>query len=348
MANNNGGVPPRTPSPEEIVSEIFAKARNSAGPGPKIPASLGLLIAAVLWLASGVYQVGPSEVGVVLQFGKAAGTTTPGLHWHVPWPVQQVVKVPVALVNKVEVGFRTIDPGPPARYRPVVAEARMLTSDGNILDLDFIVQYRIQDPLNYLFKVRDPVETLRDCAESAMREVIGGSDIDTALTEGRGAIQVRAQELLQEMLDTYESGLLITTVKLQDVEPPDPVQDAFKDVIAAEQDKERRINEAEGFANDILPKARGKAAQDINQAHAYAETVVKEAEGAAGRFTLMREAYSRAPDITRKRMYLETLEIILPTMDKVIVDEAIAKEALPVMDIPGGAARQAVRKEASQ
>jgi membrane protease subunit HflK len=349
MANPNGGVPPRTPNPEDIVAEIFARARKSGAGGASSTSMLAVLAAAfVVWLATGVYQVGSSEVGVILHFGKAAGATSPGLHWHVPWPVQQVIKVPVAMVNKQEIGFRTIDPGPPARYRPVVAEARMLTSDGNILDLDFIVQYRIQDPLLYLFKVRDPIETLRDCAESAMREVIGSNDINTALTEGRGAIQVRAQHHLQSMLDGYESGLLITTVKLQDVEPPDAVQDAFKDVIAAEQDKERRINEAEGFANDILPKARGKAAQRVNDAHAYSETVVKEAEGSAGRFELVREAYSRAPEITRKRMYLETLEAILPAIDKVIVDESIASEMLPVMDLPGAVVRRAGRPEVKQ
>lgn len=332
MSTGNGGVPPRTPSPEDIVSEIFDRARKRGG-APKIPAALILAGIALLWAASGIYQVDSSEVGVVLRFGKVTRTTTPGLHWHLPAPAERVVKVPVTVVSKQELGFRTIDPGPPARYRSVVEEARMLTSDGNIIDLDFIVQYRIQDPLKFLFNVRDPVDTLRDCAESAMREVVGGADINSTLTEGRARIQSAAQDLLQGMLDSYESGLLVTTVKLQDVEPPEPVQDAFKDVIAAEQDRERMINEAEGFSNDILPKARGVAAQRLNEARGYAETVVKKAEGEAGRFSAILTAYTLAPEITRTRMYLETMETILPKSEKIIVDSALSGDVVPLLDL---------------
>ncbi|MFT4571903.1 MAG: membrane protease subunit HflK [Hyphomicrobiaceae bacterium] len=343
MSTGNGGVPPRTPNPEDLVSEIFNRARNNKRV-PKIPVGLLVAAAAALWLATGVYQIEPNEVGVVLRFGKTTRTTTPGLHWHLPAPAERVIKVPVASVSKQEVGFRTIDPGPPARYRRIVEESRMLTSDGNIIDLDFIVQYRIQDPLQYLFSIRDPVDTLRDCAESAMREVVGGTDINSTLTEGRSRIQIQAQGLLQEMLDSYDSGLLVTTVKLQDVEPPGPVQDAFKDVIAAEQDRERMINEAEGFANDILPKARGVAAQQLNEARAYAETVVKKAEGEAGRFRLVRAAYSQAPEITRKRMYLETMERILPSSEKIIIDASLAGEVVPLLDL-GAVAGQRLRSK---
>jgi membrane protease subunit HflK len=196
----------------------------------------------------------------------------------------------------------------------------MLTADGNIVDLDFIVQYRIKDPVDFLFKVRDPAETLRDAAESAMREVIGRSTLDSALTEGRLEIQIEAQELLQETLDAYQSGLHVTTVKLQDVVPPGPVQDSFKDVISAEQDRQRMINEAEGFANDIVPKARGAAAQILNEAEGYAAAITNEAEGAAKRFDLLLAAYLTAPKVTRKRMYLETMEAILPDIEKIIMD----------------------------
>lgn len=223
----------------------------------------------------------------------------------------------------------------------------MLTSDGNIVDLDFIVQYRIKDPIAFLFNVRDPEETLRDCAESAMRETIGATTIDDALTEGRAAIQAAAELLLQQMLDAYEAGMQVTTVKLQDVEPPDPVQDAFKDVISAEQDKERLINEAEGFANDILPKARGSAAQRLNEAEAYAASIVKKAEGNAGRFDLVRAEYAKAPDVTRKRLYLEAMEDVLAGKDKFIVEGSSADNLLPVLDL-GVAGARAVRKPGVQ
>jgi membrane protease subunit HflK len=292
-----------------------------------------LAFALVAWVATGLYQVNPSEIGVVMRFGRVVATTPPGLHWHLPWPMETVLKPPVTRVLKAEVGFRTLDPGPPARYRPVTEESRMITRDGNIVELDFVVQYRIDDPVAYLFNVLDPSETLHHSAESAMREVIGRTTIDAALTEGRMEIQTMAHELLQETLDTYESGLKVTTVKLQDVVPPGPVQDAFKDVINAEQDLQRMINEAEGFANDILPKARGMAAQMVNEAEGYANARLKEAEGEAKRFALLREAYSKAPEVTRKRLYLETMEAILPTMEKYIVEGGGGSGALPILQL---------------
>ena len=324
---SNGGA--RRPDPEQLINEIFANL------GRRMPGnSLGPILFAVallLWTATGVYQVAPSEMGVVLRFGAVTTTTPPGLHWHLPWPIERVLKPPVTLVLKEEIGFRTVDPGPPARYRAVTEEARMLTSDGNIVDLDFIIQYRIKDPVDFLFKVRDPAETLRDAAESAMREVIGRSTLDSALTEGRLEIQIEAQELLQETLDSYQSGLHVTTVKLQDVVPPGPVQDSFKDVISAEQDRQRMINESEGFANDIVPKARGAAAQILNEAEGYSASVTNEAEGAAKRFDLLLAAYLTAPKVTRKRMYLETMEAILPSIDKIIMD---SDKAPPVALLP--------------
>lgn len=328
-------IQPRRPSrsgPERAVDDALNEIRRRTSKW----GGWGTMLAIIaVWLASGIYQVNPSEVGIVLRFGRYHQTTPPGLHWRVPQPFDTVTKVPVTVVRKEEIGFRTVSVGPPARYRSVVEESRMLTSDGNILDLDFIVQYRIADPVAYLFRVRHPVETLRDCAESAMREVIGRSTIDIALTEGRGAIQIEAQDLLQGMLDSYDSGLNVTTVKLQDVTPPDDVQDAFKDVISAEQDKERMINEAEGFANDILPKARGTAAQRLNEAQAYTESIVKEAEGESGRFDLIRKAYEQAPEITRTRMYLETMETVLPGAHKVIVSSSVAGSVLPLLPLAG-------------
>ncbi len=314
-----------------MISELFETVRR------RLPRGLGATVLAIVilcgWLATGLYQVNPSEVGIVLRFGKAVASTTPGLHWHLPWPIERVLKPPITVVLKEEIGFRTIDVGPPARYRDVTEESRMLTADGNIIELDFIVQYRIKDPIAFLFHVRDPSETLRDAAESAMREVVGYTTIDQALTEGRLEIQTEAQAELQEILDHYDAGLLVTTVKLQDVVPPGPVQDAFKDVINAEQDKKRMINQAEGFANDILPKARGSAAQLLNEAEGYAASVVKQAEGAAKRFELIEAAYRKAPEVTRTRLYLETMERVLPDIDKVLIDEATSKRMLPLLPL---------------
>jgi membrane protease subunit HflK len=340
MANGFGNGSGRPPDPERMLLEALQRLRahvpgNAAG-------IVGVLVAALLWIATGVYQVNPSEIGVVLRFGRVVTTTSPGLHWHLPWPIEVVLKPPVTRVLKAELGFRTLDPGPPARYRKVIEEARMLTADGNIVEVDFVVQYRIKDPVAYLFNVIDPLEALRDLAESAMREVVGSTTIDDALTEGRMAVQTASQELLQEALDTYAAGIAVTTVKLQDVVPPGPVQDAFKDVINAEQDRERMINEAQGFANDILPKARGSAAQLINEAEGYADAIVKEAEGEAQRFELVRREYAKAKEVTRKRLYLETLEEVLPRVDKFVIDGNAAGSTLPLLPLREPAAAVAL------
>lgn len=318
MAEGFGNGTTGPPTPERMLQEALEQMRGRIPSG--IAGMAVLLFALVAWLSTGLYQVNPSEIGVVMRFGRVAGTTPPGLHWHLPWPIETVLKPPVTRVLKAELGFRTLDPGPPARYRSVTEESRMLTRDGAIIELDFVVQYRIDDPVAYLFNILDPNETLRHSAESAMREIIGRSTIDAALTEGRMEIQTESHTLLQHTLDTYNSGLKVTTVKLQDVVPPGPVQDAFKDVINAEQDLQRMINEAEGFANDILPKARGMAAQMVNEAEGYAEARVKEAEGESQRFTLLRDEYAKAPEVTRKRLYLETLEAILPSIEKYVIE----------------------------
>ena len=325
---NGGG---RPPAPEEMLNEIFARLRSARGNSPI--ALIVLALAAAAWLATGFYQINPSEVGVVTRFGAVRQTTPPGLHWKAPRPIDHVYKVPVARVLKEEIGFETISVGPPARYRDKIHESRMLTSDGNIVDLDFIVQYTISDPVKYLFNVRGQTETLHDLSEAAMRRVVGRTTITDTLTEGRLEIQTRAQQLLQEYLDHYDSGVHINTVKLQDVVPPAPVQDAFKDVINAEQDKERMINEAEGFANDILPKARGRAAQMLNQAEGYAESKVKEADGDAQRFTLLDDAYRLSPKVTRKRLYLETMERVLSGANKVLLDQNAAGGTLPLLSL---------------
>jgi membrane protease subunit HflK len=278
-----------------MLQEALEQMRSRIPSG--IAGIAALLFALVAWMATGVYQVNPSEIGVVMRFGRVTATTPPGLHWHLPWPIETVLKPPVTRVLKAELGFRTLDPGPPARYRPVTEESRMLTRDGNIIELDFVVQYRIDDPVAYLFNILDPNETLRHTAESAMREVIGHSTIDAALTEGRMEIQTAAHELLQQTLDTYDSGLKITTVKLQDV------------------------------------VARGMAAQMINEAQGYAEARLKESEGETQRFTLLRDEYAKAREVTRKRLYLETLEAILPDIEKYVVEGGSGTGALPILQL---------------
>lgn len=292
---------------------------------------IGIIV--VLWIASGTTIVQPDQEGVMLRFGKVTRVVGPGINWNWPWPMGSVFKPRVTRVQKIEVGFQTIDVGPPARYRTVPQEALMLTGDENIVSLEFIVQYKIKDSMQYLFNVREPVSTLKDASEAAMREVIGRTEIDLALTEGKGVIQTEAQDLIQKFVDEYKAGIQIVTVKLQDVNPPESVNAAFKDVISAQQDKERKINEAQGFQNDIIPGARGQAAQEINRAEGFRQARITEAEGEANRFLALLKEYQRGKVVTKKRLYLETLEEILPGMEKIIIDTQIAKNVLPYLPL---------------
>ncbi len=321
---------------EQMINQWLARLKQRAAGGrrgPSIPKVYLLVVALLIWLATGIYFVAPDEAGVVVRFGKAIYTSPPGPHWHLPWPMERVYKPKVTQIQKVEVGFRTISVGPPARYRDVPTEGLMLTGDENIVNLEFIIQFKIKDPIHYLFRVRNPVETLKDAAESAMRETVGKKEIDDALTTGKGLIQNESQELLQQILDQYEAGIQVVTVKLQDVDPPEAVNDAFKDVINAQQDKERLINEAKGYRNDIIPKARGAAAQKLNEAEAYKQALVKRASGEAQRFKEVLKEYRQAKFVTRKRLYLETMEKILPNTQKIIVDESVRKNVLPYLPL---------------
>ena len=277
----------------------------------------------------GFVIVQPDQEAVMLRFGKMVRSASPGLSWNWPRPVGRTFKVPVTRVKKIEVGFRTIQVGPPARYQSVPSEALMLTGDENIVSLEFIVQYKIKDPIMYLFKVRDPDETLKDASEAAMREVLGKTPIDSALTGGKAEIQQEAQQLVQDYMDIYESGIQIITVKLQDVNPPDEINDAFKDVINAQQDKERMINEARGFENDIIPAARGKAAQTINEAEAYKQARITEAEGEVSRFNALLKEYRKGKQVTKTRLYIETMQSILPNLEITVLDQSVSKSVLP-------------------
>jgi len=301
------------------------------GPGVVLPVLL------VLWLLSGIYIIRPDQRGVVLRFGAAVREVDPGPHWRLPWPFEDVLKPSVTQILKEEIGFRTTDPGPPARYQDVDQEALMLTGDENIVKLQFIVQYRVrpgpEGVTDFLFNVRDPRETVRASTEAAMREVMGRTGIDSVLTEGKQQVQQDAQVELQSILDRYDVGIEVVTVKLQDVDPPDQVSDAFKDVISAQQDRERLINEALGYANDVVPKARGQSAQLVNEAQGYREAKVREASGTAQRFVALYEEYVKAKDVTRQRLYLETMEEILPRANKIILDDLAGKQAVPYLPL---------------
>jgi membrane protease subunit HflK len=309
---------------------------------PKLPALLGILV--VLWLATGIYIVGPDEKGVVLRFGRWVTTTDPGPHYHLPAPIETVYKPKVTEVKRIELGFRTIDLGPPARYSDVPRESLMLTGDENIVDIDIIVQYRIKDPVAYLFNIREPHQTVRVAAEAALREVVGSTTIDEVLTVGKFIVQEDTRKLLQEILDSYNSGLHVVAVQLQDVHPPEPVRDAFKDVASAKEDKSRLINEAEGYRNAILPETRGKVSQIINAAQAYKAEVVRRARGDAFRFKAVLAEYAKAKEITRTRLYLETLEEILPGMQKFVFGGDSGSQVLPILPLGRGLVSPAKEK----
>ncbi|MBA3062274.1 MAG: FtsH protease activity modulator HflK [Atribacteria sp.] len=273
-----------------------------------------------LYLASGIFVVATDEQGVVRRFGKFVRIESPGLNYHLPYPIETVVTPAVTRVKRVEIGFRTISSGPPARYQKFPAEALMLTGDENIVSAEAIVQYKIKDPVSYLFNIILPEETVKSAAEAALRQVIGERKIDEALTIGKYEIQEETKKLLQDLLDSYESGIFVVAVQLQDVNPPKEVQDAFKDVASAKEDKSKYINEAQGYKNDLIPKARGEAVKMTKEAEGYKIERIKKAEGDVAKFNSILTEYKKGEYITQARLYLETMEEILPNMNKVIVD----------------------------
>lgn len=302
---------------------------------PKISFSLSLIIfiIIILWLVfGGYYIVEPDEKGVVLRFGSYARTTESGFHLKFPPPIEKVYTPKVTEVKRTEVGFRIEDPGPPARYRDALEESLMLTGDENIIDLDVVAQYKIIDPVKYLFNVRGPAATVKAAAEAAIREIIGKYKIDEALTEGKFMIQEETRLLLQKILDRYDSGLQIVALQLQDVHPPQQVRDSFKDVASAMEDKNRLINESQGYRNSIIPETRGKASQIIKVAEGYKEERINHAKGDAEKFTSILQEYRKARDVTRKRLYIETMEEVLTGIDKYII-EGKTSGVLPLLPL---------------
>lgn len=277
---------------------------GSGGPGKAGNTGIAVVAAAavVVWLLSGIYIVDEGEQGVVLQFGEYNRTTLPGPHWHLPYPIERVEVVDVA------------------QFRSTQHTAQMLTADENIVKVDMAVQYTVSDAAEYLFNVAAPDATMNQVAESALREVVGKNDMEYVLTQGRAEIAARVETLMQEILDSYETGLAIRSVNLQDTQPPEEVQDAFADAIKAREDKQRFINEAEAYANDIIPRARGEAQQMIEQARAYKARKVNSAEGEAARFSSLLAEYQQAPAVTRDRLYIETVESVLSNSSKILMD----------------------------
>lgn len=311
---------------KDKLSNLFGGGRGAPGGGGGPPMGWGgraiglgllVLIIAVAWLLSGIYIVGPAEQGVVLRFGAYVKTTDPGPHWHLPYPIESVALVDVAQIRSYEIGYRSSGGGAGSS---VPAEALMLTKDQNIVAVRIAVQYRVKDPANYLFSVNNADFALRQVVESALRAVVGKHDMDFILTEGRSEIVHQTEEIAQRVLDSYKSGLIITSVNMQDAQPPEQVQAAFADAIKAREDQQRIINQAQAYANGIIPRARGTAFRRIQEAKAYAEQVVAHAEGETARFTQILKEYQVAPDITRERLSLEAMEAVMEHSRKVLVD----------------------------
>lgn len=319
------------------LSDAFKRLPHLSTPsGGKVKWILLALVG--VWLLSGIYIVNPDEEGVVLRFGKYVRTVGAGPHYALPFPIETVYKPKVTQVQRVEVGFRSVAQGRTFQQganRSLPEEASMLTGDENIVNVQFSVQYQIKNPVEYLFNVTNQAAVVKNAAEAAMREVIGNSLIDSALTDGKLQIQTEATQLLQEILDRYKVGVRVIAVQLQDVHPPKEVSDAFKDVASAREDKSRIINEAEAYRNELIPKARGLAAEVENKAQAYKETRIRNAEGEATRFLALLKEYEQARDVTEQRLYLEAMEDILsrPGMDKLILPKDAADRALPLLPL---------------
>ncbi|VAW48664.1 HflK protein [hydrothermal vent metagenome] len=327
--NKNGGgeqKPPKNQKNNDIdellkkAQKVFGGASNKFGKknGGGIGGIGGSVIFGVIgtvWLLSGIYIVDAAERGVVTQFGSFVEETSAGPHWHIPYPIESVRIVNVDQIRTAEIGYRS----DAARTGNVPNESLMLTKDENIVDLKLAVQYQVKSANQYLFETADPDMTLRAVVESALREVVGQNTMNFVLIEEREKVVSRVKELTQERLDGYKTGLIVTSVNLQDAQPPEQVQSAFADVVKAREDRERLINEAETYSNGILPKSRGKAARELEEASAYHDRVIAQAIGEAARFTNIVTEYQKAPEVTRNRLYIDAMATVLSNTSKVFV-----------------------------
>ena len=324
---------------QKKLSGIFGKSSSRGGGGGgsgggkgkglTLGRTGGILLTIVvvgLWIASGFYVVDQGEQGVQLRFGKYQEVKPAGLRWHMPYPIESVEIVNVQKVRTVEVGYRTRE-GTTQRESTtqlilVPREALMLTADENIIDIQFAVQYNIRDPRDLLFKVSEPADqVVRQATESAVREIVGRSSMDFVITGGRAEIAFETRELLQAILDRYQTGITVRAVEMQNAQPPAEVKDAFDDAVRAREDEERLKNEAEAYANDVIPKARGAAARIVQEAEGYKESVIATSQGEASRFLQVLEEYNRAPGVTRDRLYLEAMEEVLSRSTKLVIDQ---------------------------
>ncbi len=362
-----GAGPGGLPDLDELIARMQQKARRfvpgGGGPGGRGGRNNGrllalfALVAVAIWLASGFYRVQPDEQGVVLRFGAFSRTTLPGLNYHLPWPVEQALTPAVTRINRVEVGFRgnASDPNAVVRNRgrdlpggvarEVPEEALMLTGDENIIDINFSVFWRISDAPSYLFNTRNPADTVKYAAESMMRQVIGRTPIQPALTEARAQIEQAVTTGTQAIMDQYKAGVEITQVQLQRVDPPAAVIDSFRDVQRANTDAERVRNEAESYRNDIIPRARGDAARLTAEAEGSKQAIISEANGQAQRFLSVYQAYVNAKDVTLKRLYIETMQEILSKTPSIVVDDKL-QGIVPYLPLdPGKLAPSASAKQ---
>ena len=308
---------------QKILGLLGFRPRGGERPPPNSPrmnAAIGggavfvVFVIVAIWLASGFYIVDEGKRGVVLRLGKYLETTMPGPRWHIPYPVEGVEVVNVAGVRPVEVGYR----GTPKNKQP--QEALMLTDDENIVDVQFAVQWNIKSPTDYVFNNKNPDDNVMQAAETAIREVVGKSPMDFVLSQGRSEVASRVKVLMQTILDRYATGINITTVALQGAQAPEQVLPAFEDVVRAQQDQERFKNEGQAYANDVVPKAEGIAARLVQEANGYKQSVISTAHGDADRFTQVLSEYQKAPQVTRERMYLDTMQQVLGSTSKVIID----------------------------
>ena len=343
---SHGGSPPDL---EELLKRSQEKLRQAlprgfGGGG----ATIAGLIVLVVWLLSGVYVVNPDEQGVVLRFGAFNRVTTPGINYHLPWPVESVETPQVTRENQLNVGYLLPRAGGNTdAVRDVPEESLMLTGDENIIDINFTVFWVIRDADDFLFNVQNLGTTqdltIRAAAESAMREVVGRNEIEPILTANREPIQEEVRELMQRILDLYNAGVTVTRVQMQKADPPAQVLEAYRDVQAAVTDQDRMRNEAEAYANRVVPEARGGAARIIQQAEGYKQQVTNQAQGEAQRFIAVYDQYKRAPDVTRRRIYLETMQDILGNMNKVILDNRSGQGVVPYLPLPELQRRQPAR-----
>ena len=333
QGGGGGGQPPQD------IDAIIRQGRDAwrrmmPGGGASSGRTLTLLVLVfgLIWAATGFYRVNPQQQGVVLRFGEWVRTSPPGLHYHLPFPIESVLTPEVTSDNRIEIGFRDVS-GNSSSRRDIADESQMITGDENIVDIDFVVFWRIADAGQYLFNLAEPDQTIKVTAEAVMREIIGRTAIQTALTEGRQDIQAQARQQLQDLLDEYGAGVRVRDVQLLAVDPPADVIDAFNEVQRARQDRDRLKNEAEAFSNDIVPRARGEAAKLVAEAEAYQAEVVNRASGDASRFDQIFQAYLKDKAVTKERIYIETVEEIFSNVDKIIIDSDAGSGVVPYLPL---------------